>query len=62
VDTLHGLTLFCIFAAVACSVYSLKLIKAGKGLQATSFDRVSAFSLLTVYIILNLFSIIRAYY
>jgi hypothetical protein len=61
VDTLHGLTLFCIFAAVACSVYSLKLIKTGKSSQAVSFDRIAAFSMLILYVILNLFSIIGAY-
>ncbi len=61
VDTLHGLTLFCIFAAVACSVYSLSLFKDGKGRQAMVFDRIAAFSFITIYVILNLFSIINAY-
>jgi hypothetical protein len=53
VDTLHGLTLCFIFAAVACAVYCLKLIKAEKHEQAHRFDVKARWILLTLYVALN---------
>ncbi|HEY0030824.1 MAG TPA: hypothetical protein VGC65_08720 [Bacteroidia bacterium] len=62
VDTLHGLTLCFIFASVACSAYTLKLIKANKIEQSKGFDKKAPWALLAVYLILNIWFIYRAYY
>jgi hypothetical protein len=53
VDTLHGLTLFSIFAVITATAYSLKLIKKGKIRQAERFDFIAAQVLLVIYLILN---------
>ena len=60
VDTLHGLTLFFIFAVVTSSVYSLKLVKQNKLKEANRFDMRAAHVLLFVYILLNAYFIIIA--
>lgn len=60
VDTLHGLTLFFIFAVITFSSYSLKLVKRGKINQANKFDMIVAQALLLVYIILNIYYISQA--
>lgn len=62
VDTLHGLTLCFIFAAVGCSVYTLKLIKANNVEQTLRFDKRAAWTLLAVYLSFNCWFIYRAYY
>jgi hypothetical protein len=62
VDTLHGLTLCFILAAVACSVYALKLIKANKIEQMQRFDKKAAWVLLSIYVVLNIWFIFSAYY
>ncbi len=62
VDTLHSLTLFFVFTVVACSVYSLKLIKTNKLEQANRFDSMAARTLVSIYIILNVWFIYNAYY
>ncbi|MEO6317127.1 MAG: hypothetical protein ABIU63_12970 [Chitinophagaceae bacterium] len=60
VDTLHGLTLFFIFCVVACTTYSLRLVKKGKQKNAARFDMIAAQVLLILYIGLNIFFISRA--
>ncbi len=60
VDTLHGLTLFFIFAVISCTAFSLKLVKKNKQKKADRFDMIMAQSLLLAYIILNLYFISRA--
>lgn len=60
VDTLHGLTLFCILAVIAANVYSLRLFKKGKSKQAKKFDVFTAQVVLVLYILLNIFFITRA--
>ena len=60
VDTLHGLTLFFIFAVITSTAYSLKLVKNNKAKQAQRFDMIAAQSLLVVYIILNIYFITKA--
>lgn len=62
VDTLHGLTLFFIFSAVACSVYSLRLIKANEFRPAVKFDKRASVVWVLMYIILNIFFISNACY
>ena len=53
VDTLHGITLFSIFLVVACSVYSLRLMKKNKLKEANRFDMLAAQILLVLYLGLN---------
>ena len=60
VDTLHGLTLFFIFAVVTSSVYSLKLVKQNKLKEANRFDMTIAQVFLLVYFILNVYFIVKA--
>lgn len=60
VDTLHGITLFCIFLVVASSAYSLKLVKQDKLNTANRFDMVAAHILLGLYIIANIYCITNA--
>ena len=60
VDTLHGLTLFFIFCVVACTAYSLRLVKNNKQAKAAKFDMIAAQVLLVVYIGLNCWFIMQA--
>lgn len=60
VDTLHGLTLFFIFAVISSTAYSLRLVKNNKQKKADRFDMVMAQVLLLAYVILNLCFISRA--
>ncbi len=60
VDTLHGLTLFFIFAIIAATAYSLKLVKAGKEIKARKFDMIIAQAFLLVYVVLNIYFIVQA--
>jgi ABC-type proline/glycine betaine transport system permease subunit len=60
VDTLHGLTLFFIFAVITSTAYSLKLVKQSKIKQARRFDMIAAQSLLLVYLLLNFWFIWQA--
>ncbi len=60
VDTLHGITLFFIFAVVTASTYALRLGKQGKIKKANRFDFVVAQVLLLIYIILNVYYISNA--
>lgn len=61
VDTLHGLTLFFIFVAVACSAYTLKLVKTNRSEQAHRFDTKACWALLIIYLVLNYWFISEAY-
>ena len=60
VDTLHGITLFSIFLVVACSVYSLRLMKKNRLKEANRFDMFAAQILLLVYVSLNVYFIYTA--
>jgi len=60
VDTLHCLTLFCIFIGVACSVRTLFLIKDNQMIKAVKFDRRACIALIVFYIFVNLYFIISA--
>ena len=60
VDTLHCLTLLFIFAAVACSIRTLRLIKENQTIKAISFDRRACIVLVLLYVGLNVFYIIDA--
>jgi hypothetical protein len=60
VDTLHGITLFCIFLVVSASAYSLRLVKQNKLVKANRFDMVAANSLLAMYVILNIYFVWQA--
>lgn len=53
VDTLHGITLCCVFASVAVSVYILRLAKQERLNGITSFNRITCWLLLIVYLFLN---------
>lgn len=57
VDTLHGLTLFFIFAVVSSTAWSLQLVKKGQVEKANRFDMIMAQVLLLIYIILNIYFI-----
>ena len=59
-DTLHGITLFFIFAVIIASAWSLKLIKADKAPQARKLDLVLAQVVLVVYTALNIYFITKA--
>ncbi|MBP9933172.1 MAG: hypothetical protein KBF25_05730 [Chitinophagaceae bacterium] len=60
VDTLHGLTLFFVFAVVACSAYSLNLVKLNRIEHTKRFDKSAAWILFAIYLILNLWFIYQA--
>lgn len=60
VDTLHGLTLFFIFATVTATAYSLLLVKKNKAQKAQKFDMIAAQVLLVIYVILNIYFIADA--
>jgi hypothetical protein len=60
VDTLHGITLFFIFAVTTASVYSLRLVKQGKTAKARKFDHITATAVLIIYVVLNVWFIVRA--
>ncbi|MBA3705955.1 MAG: hypothetical protein H0W84_08675, partial [Bacteroidetes bacterium] len=60
VDTLHGITMLFIFAVVACSVKSLKLIKANEFKKTKRFDKIASIVLISFYIILNVYFVGRA--
>jgi len=60
VDTLHGLTLFFIFAVITSTTYSLKLVKSNKIKKAERFDIMAAQVLLLIYVILNIWFISQA--
>ncbi|MES2593539.1 MAG: hypothetical protein V4608_16770 [Bacteroidota bacterium] len=62
VDTLHGVTLFFIFAVVACSAYTLQLIKTNRTEQAQRFDKKASWALLSIYLVLNFWFVLEAYY
>ena len=63
VDTLHVLTLCFVFITLACSVYTLKIIKAGKDDKAIKlFDKRASWTLVLVYLILNIWFVYRACY
>lgn len=60
VDTLHGVTLFFIFAIIAANAYSLKLITAQKIKKAQKFDMIMAQVILVLYVLLNIYFITRS--
>jgi hypothetical protein len=60
VDTLHGITLLFILTIIISTSYTLKLVKQEKVEQAKKFDRIGAWVLLTVYVLLNSYFIIMA--
>ncbi|MDD2792995.1 MAG: hypothetical protein PHD73_07435 [Sediminibacterium sp.] len=60
VDTLHGLTLFFIFAMVSFSVYSLSLIKKNQIAKADRMDKIGAVVCMAAYILLNFYFIQKA--
>ena len=62
VDTLHGLTLFFIFTAVACSIRTLRLIKDNQMIKAVNFDRRACILLVLLYVGLNVYFIVSAYH
>jgi hypothetical protein len=60
VDTLHGLTLFFIFAIIAATSYSLRLIKTNREIKARKFDMIAAQVSLVLYVLLNIYFITQA--
>jgi hypothetical protein len=60
VDTLHGLTLFSIFAIITATAYSLLLVKKNKIKQAYRFDMIAAQVVLVIYVLANLYFISQA--
>jgi len=61
VDTLHGITLFFIFAVITATAWSLKLVKQNKIKQARRFDMMAAQICLFLYVSLNIFFIWQAH-
>lgn len=57
VDTLHGLTLLCIFVVIVSSVYSLNLVKKGETDKVKKADKIISRILVITYIILNIYFI-----
>jgi hypothetical protein len=60
VDSLHGLTLFCIFIVIAATAYSLKLARNNKADKADQFDKRMGLAMALVYLILNIWFIYQA--
>ena len=60
VDTLHGLTLFFIFAVITATAWSMKLVKSNKIKEANRFDMIMAQVLLVLYVALNIYFIMAA--
>jgi hypothetical protein len=60
VDTLHGLTLFAIFAVITATTISLKFVKKDKLRTAIRFDMIFAQVLMLIYVILNFWFIYNA--
>lgn len=60
VDMLHGITLLFILCVVAANAWSLQLTKKGDLKRANRFDMITAQILLVLYIILNIYFIIKA--
>jgi hypothetical protein len=60
VDMLHGVTLFFIFAIIAATAYSLKLVKENKERKAQKFDMIAAQFFLLVYVLINIYFIVQA--
>ena len=61
VDTLHGITLIFVFAVIASTVRSLFLLKHNKEFGAQRQNRITGRILFAVYMILNLWFILKAY-
>ena len=60
VDTLHGITLFCILAVIVANTWALALVKKNLHKKADRVDKIFGNILLAVYILLNIFFIWRA--
>lgn len=60
VDTLHGLTLGCILIIVAATAYSLVLVKNNQMQKAKKFDMYTAQILLSLYVLANIYFILKA--
>jgi hypothetical protein len=61
VDTLHGLTLFFIFAVISATAWSLRMVKNNQIERANRFDFRTAQIILAAYVIMNIYFISRAY-
>jgi len=53
VDTLHALALIFIFIIVACSAYSLRLVRTNKIEKYARFNKIAPWVLLVIYVLLN---------
>lgn len=60
VDTLHGLTLFCIFLIISATAYSLVLVKKNQIKKAARFDMITAQIVLILYVVANIYFIAKA--
>lgn len=60
VDTLHGITLFCILAVIVANAWALRLVKQNKHQKADRVDRHFGNALMAVYILLNIYFIWQA--
>jgi hypothetical protein len=60
VDTLHGLTLFCILVIISATAYSLILVKKNQILKAKKFDMLTAQIVLFLYVVSNIYFIVQA--
>ncbi len=60
VDSLHAITLFFIFAIIAATAYSFKLVKENKEKKAHKFDMIVAQLFLLVYAAVNFYLIYKS--
>jgi hypothetical protein len=60
VDTLHGLTLFCILLIISATAYSLILVKKNQLQKAKRFDMLTAQLVLFLYVVANIYFIVHA--
>ena len=60
VDTLHGITLFFIFAVITATAYSMKLVKNNRVKQANRFDMIIAAIVFILYVGANIWFISQA--
>lgn len=59
VDTLHGLTLFCILIIISSTAYSLVLVKKNQLQKAKRFDMITAQIVLLLYMAANIYFIVQ---
>lgn len=61
VDSLHGITLFYVFAVIVSSVHSLNLVKQNEITKAQRHNKITGLILILVYVLINAWLVLKAY-